>query len=179
MVCGLALQAVPGAGEVRFRILATLLILLATITLPLFAGLAVNHFAPTLSRRVLRPVEILSEATGLLSLSVITATEFRSMLVTDWRAVVAMILSSELSLALGYSVGGQDRATRRVIALGTSNRNIALALLVAVESFAGTPVVPMVVTNGVILILLGLLHVAFWRLVQDRPRSPSPSQPPG
>jgi hypothetical protein len=52
-----------------------------------------------------------------------------------------------------------------VTAFGASNRNIALALLVAVGSFAGTPVVGAVVANGLVVILLGLLHVAWWRFV--------------
>jgi BASS family bile acid:Na+ symporter len=50
-----------------------------------------------------------------------------------------------------------------VVALGTANRNIALALLVAVASFPGTPIVAMVVANGLLLILLGLVHVGWWR----------------
>jgi BASS family bile acid:Na+ symporter len=61
--------------------------------------------------------------------------------------------------------------------LGTSNRNIALALLLAIESFAGTGVVPAVVANGLLLIALGLLHVGWWRLV--RPGRSAASVPRG
>jgi BASS family bile acid:Na+ symporter len=74
-----------------------------------------------------------------------------------------MVLVCELSLLAGYAVGGSTPGARRVMALGTSNRNIALALLVAIHSFSGTPVVGAVVANGLLLILLGLLHVAWWR----------------
>jgi BASS family bile acid:Na+ symporter len=80
-----------------------------------------------------------------------------------WRAWLAMGLLCELSLWLGWKLGGPTRGTRQVVALGTSNRNIALALLVALESFPGTPVVSAVVGNGLLLIALGLLHVAWWR----------------
>ena len=59
--------------------------------------------------------------------------------------------------------GRAGKATRIVIGLGTSNRNIALAVLVAISSFPNTPVVGAVVANGLLLILLGLLHVAWWR----------------
>jgi bile acid:Na+ symporter, BASS family len=165
-----ALWSLPGVGELKFNVLGVLAILMATITAPLFLGVAINHFAPNFKRRVLRPVEILSEGTGALSLTVVTITEFRSILQTGWVPLLAMLISSELSLALGYYLGGRERGSRRVVALGTSNRNIALALLLAIESFPGTGVVPAVVANGLLLILLGLLHVAFWRFVQDRKR---------
>ena len=165
-----ALRLVPDTGHLKFNVLGILVVLMATITGPLFLGVAINHFAPGCRRRILRPVEILSEATGALSLTVVTLAEFRSIMETGALPLLAMFLSSELSLALGYFLGGKERASRRVVALGTSNRNIALALLLAIESFAGTGVVPAVVANGLLLILLGLLHVAFWRFVQDRRR---------
>jgi len=166
-----ALRLVPGTGDLKFNVLGILVVLMATITSPLCLGVAIHHFAPRFTHRVLRLVEILSEATGALSLTVVTITEFRSIMETGCLPLLAMFLSFELSLALGYILGGKKRAGRRVVALGTSNRNIALALLLAIESFAGTGVVPAVVANGLLLILLGLLHVAFWRFVQDRRRS--------
>jgi BASS family bile acid:Na+ symporter len=113
---------------------------------------------------VLRPVEVISEAVGALSLAFVTVVEFKTILATNWKALLAMALVSELALLAGYVVGGASKESRRVVALGTSNRNIALAVLVAISSFAGTPVVGAVVANGLLLILLGLLHVAWWRL---------------
>lgn len=172
LVCALTLRAVPNAGDLHFNVATVLLTLLATITLPLGLGVAVNHLAPALARRVLRPVEIASEATGAVSLAFVTITEFGLILQTGWVPLLAMLLSFELSLALGYALGGQTVGARRVVALGTSNRNIALGLLVALGSFAGTPVVPALVANGLLLILLGLVHVAWWRFVQDRNRPP-------
>jgi len=163
VVCELALRAVPGAGEVRFSAGGVLLTLLGTITLPLALGVAVNHLAPALGRRALRPVEIISEFTGAVSLAFVTITELRSVLAIGWRPLLAMALVCETSLGLGWMMGGPERNARRVVGLGTSNRNIALALLVAIQGFAGTPVVPAVVANGILLILLGLMHVALWR----------------
>jgi BASS family bile acid:Na+ symporter len=167
-VCEAALRAVPDAGAVRFSAGGVLLILLGTVTLPLALGIAVNHLAPALGRRALRPVEIISELTGAVSLAFVTITELRSVLAIGWAPLLAMALVSEASLLLGWMIGGPERGARRVVGLGTSNRNIALALLVAIQSFAGTPVVPTVVANGLLLILLGLLHVAFWRFGPER-----------
>ena len=167
-VCEVTLRAVPDAGAVRFSAGGVLLVLLGTITLPLALGIAVNHLAPALGRRALRPVEIISEFTGAVSLAFVTITELRSVLAIGWVPLLVMALVSEVSLLLGWAIGGPERGARRVVGLGTSNRNIALALLVAIQSFAGTPVVPAVVANGLLLILLGLLHVALWRLGPER-----------
>lgn len=162
-----ALRFVPGGGEVAFSGLKTLAILMATISVPLALGVAINQFAPTIKERLRRPVDVFSQATGVLSLIVVIAAEFRSILGLGWASLVTMVLAGEISLALGYSLGGTDRASRRVLGLGASNRNLALALLLAVESYPGTVVVPVVAADGLILILLGLLHVAWWRFTDS------------
>jgi len=169
-----ALRVVPGAGDLSFDVLEILGILTATITVPLLIGMAIRRFAPVLTRRILRPLEVLAEATGALSLLVVTVGEFESVIAIGWAPLLAMAIGSEVSLTLGYWLGGNQRASRRVVAFGTSNRNIALALLLAVQNYAGSSVVSSVVANGFLLILLGLVHVAFWRFVQDRQRSPLP-----
>lgn len=164
----LALRFVPGGGEVTFNVPKTLAILTSTITGPLALGVAIHHFAPTVTRRLLRPVDVLSQATGALSLIVVVTAEFRSIVGLGWAPLAAMLIAAEVSLALGYAIGGTDRGSRRVVALGTSNRNLALALLLAVGGHPGTAVVPVVAAGGLILILLGLLHVAWWRLADSR-----------
>ena len=161
-----ALRMLANADALRFNMLTSLATLAATISLPLAAGVLVRHRAPDLGRRLLRPVEVISEATGATSLAFVTVTEFGSIVNLGWRAWIAMALVFELSLLLGWKLGGPARGARRVVALGTSNRNIALALLVALQSFPGTQVVSAVVGNGLLLIALGLLHVAWWRFVR-------------
>jgi bile acid:Na+ symporter, BASS family len=140
--------------------------LAATISLPLAAGVFVRHRAPEFGRWLLRPVEAISEAAGAASLAFVTTTEFGSIVSLGWRAWLTMAVVFELSLLLGWGLGGRSRGARQVVALGTSNRNIALALLVALQSFGGTPVVSAVVGNGLVLIALGLLHVGWWRLAR-------------
>jgi bile acid:Na+ symporter, BASS family len=154
--------------HLHFDMLASVVILLITISLPLIAGLLIRHRAPGLGQRLLRPVEAISEALGAVSLAFVTATKFRSTVDLGWRAWLAMVLVSEISLLLGWKTGGPGHGARRVVALGTSNRNIALALLVAIQSFPGTDVAPSVVGNGLLLIALGLLHVAWWRFVRTK-----------
>lgn len=158
-----ALWWVGEAGQVRWNMLASLGVLAATIALPLAAGVGIRHWAPGLGRRMLRPMERVSEMSGAALLILVVVGEFRAIWGLGWGAWVAMGLVFELSLVLGWALGGPDRGARQVVALGTSNRNLALALMVALQSSADARVVSAVVGNGLLLILLGLLHVGWWR----------------
>lgn len=162
------LPFVDSATAVHLDLWQSLVLLLATITLPLGLGVVVRHFAPETGRRLLRPIEILAETTGAASLIFVTVTQFPSIMRVEWPAWLAMALVSEASLLLGWQIGGPGRGARQVVALGTSNRNIALALLMAVQSFHGTEVMAGVVSNGLLLIALGLVHVAWWRFSSAR-----------
>ncbi|MDB6064142.1 MAG: Bile acid:sodium symporter [Pedosphaera sp.] len=171
LLCKVSLRPVLGSASLKFNFLAILAVLFLTITLPLIAGVAFNRLFPAFSRKLLRPLEIISEAAGACSLIFVTVVEFHTIVTTGWQPLVAMVVIGELSLLAGYALGGPSIGARRVIALGTANRNIALALLVAIQSFPHTPIVGAVIANGLVLIFLGLLHVAFWRYlprVMDR-----------
>jgi len=164
----IALRMLANTDSLQFNMVTSLAMLAATISLPLSAGVFVRHRAPDLGYRLLRPVEVISEAAGAISLAFVTVTEFSSIVNLGWRAWLAMMLVSVISLLLGWALGGPARDARQVVALGTSNRNIALALLVAIQSFPGTEVVSAVVGNGLLIIALGLLHVGWWRFIGER-----------
>ena len=159
-----ALALLPPAGELQFQTLSILATLLATATAPLGLGIASRSLFPESALRMVRPAEVLSEAIGSLSLIFVVTSEFQTILSTGWRPLVAILLVTEASLLMGYWLGGPDRAARRVTGLGTANRNIALALLVAADSFPGSPIVGCVVAHGLLLLVLGLVHVGLWRL---------------
>jgi BASS family bile acid:Na+ symporter len=166
LVVRAALAFLHGQYVLRFNLWSILVTLLATITLPLAIGVLLKHIAPGLSRFLLRPVEVLSEALGAISLTFVVVSQFYLIMRLGWRSWVGMAILFEISLLLGWLAGGPGHPTRRVIALGSSNRNIALALLLAIESFHGTDVAAAVAGNGLLLIVLGLLHVAWWRFSQ-------------
>jgi len=165
LVCRASLLFLPPTGELKFQTLSILATLLATATAPLALGVAAGQLFPGASRRILRPAEILSETVGAISLTFVVFSEFRTVFATGWIPVLAMVLLCEASLLMGYWLGGPSPSARVVTGLGTANRNIALALLVAADSFPGSPVIPGVVTYGLLLIVMGVLHVGLWRLL--------------
>jgi BASS family bile acid:Na+ symporter len=167
---GLCFRLVETSGTLRFDFLTILLTLLSTITLPLLAGVGFRHWLPRVAGSLLRPLETVAEVAGAVSLVFVTVAEFSTITALGWQALLPMVLLGEGCLWIGYALGGTAADVRRVIAFGTSNRNIALALLVAIQSFPGTPIPGVVVGNGLVLIFLGLLHVAIWRFSPGRAR---------
>ena len=69
------------------------------------------------------------------------------------RGILAGFLLIALGFGIGWVVGGPDIDTRRALALGTGQRNIAAALVVASESFTDPSVVIMVI----VVTIVGLL----------------------
>jgi BASS family bile acid:Na+ symporter len=66
-----------------------------------------------------------------------------------------------LGFGIGWMLGGPGSETRRALGLGTGQRNIAAALVVATESFDDPSVVIMVIVVTIVglLTLLPLCHV--------------------
>ena len=173
VICLVVLRPILGHLQWEFDVGSTFLVLAATITLPLALGVTCRHFLPGLSDRLLKPIQVLAEAIGAIALIYVTVTELDAILVTGGKALLAMAILSEFSFFAGYVAGGPTRAARVVVGIGTANRNIALALLIAVARFPGTPIVAAVVANGLLLIGLGLVHVGLcrWFLAATAARS--------
>ncbi len=63
-------------------------------------------------------------------------------------AVIIFVIGS---LVIGFVLGGRNAGTRRVLGLGTAQRNVAAAILVATLNFSGTMTLPFVLVAAIIL----------------------------
>jgi BASS family bile acid:Na+ symporter len=74
--------------------------------------------------------------------------------------LIAMILFVLACFGAGYLAGGSNPATRSVTSLGTAQRNVSAALVVAGQNFSDTPDVITTVMVGALLGLVILLPLA-------------------
>jgi BASS family bile acid:Na+ symporter len=133
--------------------------LVGLMLIPLGAGLAVKARAEAAATRAKPLLDRLSNLSLVLLIVLITVTNFDKVLdVFGTRGILAGLLFIALGLAVGYLLGGPGIDTRRVLALGTSQRNIAAALVVAGQNFSDPKVVVMVVVvaNVGLLVLMPL-----------------------
>jgi BASS family bile acid:Na+ symporter len=138
----------PGVTVDPWQIARSLLLLML---LPLVIGLALKAYYGDLAARVKPALDWISNVSLILLVCLITAANIDKVLqVFGTRGILAGILFIALGLGTGWLLGGPDIGTKRVVALGTGQRNIAAALVVASQSFADQKVVVMVIVVAIV-----------------------------
>ena len=151
----------PGVTVDPWQIARSLVLLML---LPLATGLALKARYGDLAARMKPALDWISNASLILLVSLITAANIDKVLqVFGTRGILAGLLFIALGLGAGWLLGGPNADTKRVMALGTGQRNIAAALVVASQSFSDPPkVIVMVIVVAIVgLIILMPLSRAF------------------
>lgn len=129
--------------------------LLLLMLLPLGIGLAVKARWEAAAARIKPVLDRVSSVSLVLLIVLLTVTNFDNMLsVFGTRGILAGILFLVIGFAIGYGLGGPATETRKVLGLGTAQRNIAAAIVVAGQNFSDPKVVVMVVVVAIVGLLL-------------------------
>ena len=140
--------------------IASSLVLL--MLLPLALGLAMNARFSVAAARAKPLLDILSNLSLVLLTVLIWVVNFDKVIaIFGTRGILAGIFFIALGFGVGHILGGPALETRRVLALGTAQRNIAAALLVGGQNFSDPRVVVMLIVVSIVgmLVLLPLARV--------------------
>jgi BASS family bile acid:Na+ symporter len=125
--------------------------LVLLMLLPLAAGLVLKSYYEQLATRAKPLLDRISNLSLILLVLLITAANIDKVLqVFGTFGIFAGLLFIVLGVGIGWLLGGPDADTKRVMALGTGQRNIAAALVVASQSFDDPKVVVMVVVVAIV-----------------------------
>ncbi len=128
--------------------------LILLMLLPLGAGLVLKARYEEAAALVKPVLDRVSSLSLILLVLLISAANIRNVLdVFGTRGILAGILFIVLGFGIGWLLGGPEADTRRVLALGTGQRNIAAALVIGSQSFDDPKVVVMVI----VVVIIGLL----------------------
>ena len=142
----------PGVTVDPWQIARSLVLLML---LPLAAGLALKARYEDLARRVKPVFDWISNVSLILLVLLITAANIDKVLqVFGTRGILAGLLFIALGFGIGWLLGGPDGETRRVLALGTGQRNIAAALVIASQSFSDPKVIVMVIVVAIVGLII-------------------------
>ena len=129
---------------------------------PLAAGLALRAWYGEIAARVKPVLDWVSNVCLVPMVLLLAAANIDKILrVFGTRGILAGFLLIALGFGIGWMLGGPGVDTRRALALGTGQRNIAAALVVASEGFTdpSVEIMVMVVTIVGLLTLMPLCHV--------------------
>jgi BASS family bile acid:Na+ symporter len=122
--------------------------------LPLAAGLVLRARREEIARRVKPVLDWVSNVSLVPIVLLLAVANIDKILhVFGTRGILAGLLLILLGFGIGWMLGGPGIDTRRALALGTGQRNIAAAFVVASESFSDPSVVIMVM----VVTIVGLL----------------------
>ena len=142
----------PGVTVHPWNIARSLLLLML---LPLVIGLVLKARYGDLAERVKPVLDWISNISLILLVSLITAANIDKVLqVFGTRGILAGLLFIALGFGTGWLLGGPNADTKRVMALGTGQRNIAAALVVASQSFSDAKVVVMVIVVAIVGLII-------------------------
>jgi len=129
--------------------------LILLMLLPLALGLLINARYEEVAAR-LQPVFSQASNTALMFLLVLgLVLNFREMIgLVGSFGILAALMFLLLSLVLGYLMGGSEGQTKSVMGLGTAQRNIAAALVVAGQNFGIDVITYLMVVAIVSLVVL-------------------------
>jgi bile acid:Na+ symporter, BASS family len=129
--------------------------LILLMLLPLAVGLALKAYYGAMAARVKPALDWISNVSLILLVLLISAANIEKVLdVFGTRGILAGLLFIALGFAIGWVLGGPGNDTRRVLALGTAQRNIAAALVVGSQSFSDPKVVVMVIVVAIVGLII-------------------------
>jgi BASS family bile acid:Na+ symporter len=156
---------IPGLSPEPWPLLRPLLF---TMLVPLAAGMLVRNRSERWAARLRPAFRVASNVSMLVTLVLLIGLNFGAMLGTFGSGAVAVaVVFVGLSFAAGYALGGPAPATRSVLGLGTGQRNVAAALLIATQNFTDPGVVVMLLVSTLAGLLV--LLVAARRLARPSP----------
>lgn len=141
----------PGVSVNPMQIARSLVLLML---LPLGGALAVNARWPDFAAKVKPVLDKVSSLSLMVLIALLTLFNFRSVIaVFGTGGIFAGLAFLAAGYAVGWVLGGPAADTRQVLGLGTAQRNIAAALVVANQSFDDPDVVVMVVVVAIVGLL--------------------------
>jgi predicted Na+-dependent transporter len=151
--------------------------LIVTMLIPIVLGLMYRSHSPEGARQWAPPMNKVSGIALLIMLVTGLGLNLSNIIsLIGSFGFLALILFVVGSLLIGMLMGGRDPAVRSVLGLGTAQRNVAAAILVASLNFPGTMTLPFVLVASIILPLI-LIPTA--RRLGGRSDLPTTTAPPG
>ena len=144
--------------------------LLLGVVAPMLAGLAVHRFWGRIAHMLAKPVALLGTVSFVIVVVLLWGVRKQAKAVMTTSELVAMLVFIVAAMVVGWILGGPDKETRRILATGSSMRNVALGVMIAVNSFPNSKVDETVIAFGALMIPLNMVFTVYGVIWDRRAR---------
>jgi bile acid:Na+ symporter, BASS family len=156
--------------SVHVPVTVVMKVVLSAVLAPLAAGILVRRWLPEFSRRIARPVSLISMGLLLAALIPVLFTTGKAMWSLLGKGTLAAFAAFIVAgLAAGHLLGGPAYKDRSVLALATAMRHPGMAIAIATATFPQQKLA----TPAVLLYLMAGLLLTSLYLVWLRKRQPA------
>jgi len=163
-----AALVLPATSEARLPLAQFAMTLVLFQLLPLLIGGIIGYRLPQLAERLAKPIQWIFFASTLVLLIALVPRIIREVAsIYGSLDILASFLLVILSFLTGWLLGGPAPENRRVLALGTTLRNIGLCALIATTNFPESDVIAAVMTYLLVqAIVVAIASIVFTRTAQ-------------
>jgi BASS family bile acid:Na+ symporter len=160
------LPLTSGDETVQVNVVKMVSTLLIAQFLPLCIGLGIRHRRPALADRLKKPANLLSMVLNLVTFGVILTFQCQMLMGIPIRAYLGMLALVLIAVGVGWLLGGPGSENRTAMTMATAVRNVAVTLVIATGSFAGTKAVTAATAFAIFqTIVMALVALAWGRLL--------------
>jgi BASS family bile acid:Na+ symporter len=136
---------------------------------PILVGIIVGYRATGLAEKLARPLQLVFFIAAIALIAIVFPKLVESVAtVYGSHGMLAMLCLVLLSLAVGWAFGGPARENRRVLAIGSTLRNIGLCALIATTNFREVQVISAVMCYFIIqFVVVTVTGVYFARTAES------------
>ncbi len=145
----------PGVAVNPMDIASSLIVLML---IPLAAGLFIKARYEGVATSLQPTMAQASNTSLMLLLVLMLVLNFRTVLGTvGTGAILAALIFILVSFGLGFFLGGPAADTKPVVGLGTAQRNVSAAMVVAAGNFSDPGVLVMIIVGALLMLVLLML----------------------
>ncbi len=168
----------PAESAIKVPVLHTIATLVLSVLLPLAVGMTVKHSAEALGNILRKPVAALSILgfAGLVLLEILPHLGALAA-IEGGGALLIIVILAVAAWPIGWVLGGPNTGVRKVMALGTSQRNVGLSFLIAAQNFPGTAVGTTVTAYFVIQVVSNIVFAQYLSRTTVPAEAGAPTKP--
>jgi predicted Na+-dependent transporter len=162
------MHELPGIGTLKINYSSVIRGLLLFQLLPLLTALFFHQWKPGTAKKLVEPFERLTNLLVIIMMGYGIYSQFDKIKQLSLSALIGMFLLFFVSLIVGWVFGGRHTASKKTMALTAGIRNTGIGMIIAIENFAGTITVGVVILWGLIMTVMGLLTIIPFKRIENK-----------